>query len=286
MDKGKSENKRGVKYAYVTLLSSDNYLPGVIGLFQSVRETGTIYPFVVVVTSRVKEETILALQEFDMTIVTAPLIDPPKNVMKYNEEIGLGVWNNCFDKFHILNLDFIEKIVYLDADMEVRGNIDSLFNVSADVPRFVADPAPYFQITAFKDYTPNNAGMMVVRPSKDLFKEMTSMMMDYSKVDLQKTNEIVSDQSLFAIKFVSSFKSDGFLPFEFNYFYPYDRLYREKFSYVDPKIIHYAGMDKPWAVEDQEIMREPELLAYKNKIRTLVNFLGERGHSVEGFNPK
>lgn len=257
------------RYAYVTLLSSDNYLPGVLGLFNSLRATKTLYPFVVVAT-RVSEETIDILSKFDLTIVNAYPINPPENVAKYNKEIGLGIWNNCFDKFHIFNLDVFDKIIYLDADMEVLENVDELFRVKT--PGFVKDPAKHFQITDFKDYTTNNAGMMVIEPSVEVFKTLIEILENWGKVDVREKQIIVSDQYIFDSYYKDWFSENGFLDFSYNAFFPYLEFYSEENKVFSPKIIHYAGMDKPWKEPFNELLsyNSPIAFMYKAKLLALL----------------
>lgn len=254
------------KYAYVTLLSSDNYLPGVLGLFDSVRRSQTIYPFVVVAT-RISEKTLEILESFDMTVITAPPIDPPAKVAAYNKEIGLGIWNNCFDKFHIFNLTIFDKIIYLDADMEVISNIDELFSLGH--PGFVRDPAKFFQITDFKDYTTNNAGMMIIDPSTKVFEELVSIMKAYEEVDIRGKGIIVSDQLIFDSYYAEAFTKEGFLDFQYNSFFPYLDFYRGLFPNLAPKVIHYAGMEKPWTMSFSSLFLFKDDYAARYKMNLL-----------------
>lgn len=55
------------KYAYVTMLSTDSYLPGVLALFESIKKTNTeINDFVVIVNQEIKKETISRLKKMEL----------------------------------------------------------------------------------------------------------------------------------------------------------------------------------------------------------------------------
>ena len=55
------------KYAYVTMLSTDSYLPRVLALFESIKKTNTeINDFVVIVNQEIKKETISRLKKMEL----------------------------------------------------------------------------------------------------------------------------------------------------------------------------------------------------------------------------
>ena len=68
-----------------------------------------------------------------------------------------------YTKLHVWNLVEYEKVVYIDADTLIMSNIDELFRR----PPFAAAP-DVFPPDKF------NAGVMVVKPSKDTFQDMVA----------------------------------------------------------------------------------------------------------------
>lgn len=51
------------KYTYLTLLGSDNYLRGVLGLWKSLINQNSKYPLTVMVTNQVSENSIIELEK-------------------------------------------------------------------------------------------------------------------------------------------------------------------------------------------------------------------------------
>ena len=114
--------------AYATFLQGDNYLIGARVLFQSIKETKTKYPFVVMVTEEVTEvaRQILTMEGAIIKEVTK-VSNPKSDEIRYQ-------W--VYTKLRIWEFVEYDRIVFLDADIIVRTNIDELFTRS--LPPFCA----------------------------------------------------------------------------------------------------------------------------------------------------
>ena len=141
------------KYAYVCVLSTDNYLDGALILNENLRELNSKYELLCVVNDRLSEESIKTLHRFGIKT---------KNTRAIKTNMGIGRWNYTFDKLNIFSLVEYDKIVFLDLDLLILKNIDHLFNwdsiaAGLDMP---------WHDDEF------NSGVMVIEPNMDLYNDM------------------------------------------------------------------------------------------------------------------
>lgn len=110
------------KYAYTTLLATDDYLYGVLGLYFSLQNVKTKYDFVLIVTDGVSSETISILDDLKITYKCFPQCDftMPDTLYKAT-----------FNKFHLFQLNEYDKVCFLDGDAVVTSNMDHIFDMPA-----------------------------------------------------------------------------------------------------------------------------------------------------------
>ena len=110
--------------AFITLLSSENYLDAVLCLYDSYKKYNNTYPFVVAVTSPLCRRVIVEpLQKAGIVVEIVPeyqYTDNVKNIWKG------GTVLNTASKYSLFGLKQYEKLVYLDADMYIMDNIECL----------------------------------------------------------------------------------------------------------------------------------------------------------------
>lgn len=150
------------KYAYISVLSSDNFFPGLKNLIRSVKRTKPIYAFYVLmpISSSAKLQnkvSKLGVQVILSEDITLSCADQLSNTVQH--------WNNTFFKLNILNLTQFDKLVYLDSDMLVIKNLDHLFSY----PSFSATTGGK---AAHPEWTEFNSGIMVLSPNQDQFKRL------------------------------------------------------------------------------------------------------------------
>jgi hypothetical protein len=114
------------KYCYTTLLASDDYLYGVLGLYYSLLEVDSKYPLHIVVTDNISQDSLNILKQLDIPYNIFPRID------FLHEE---ALYQITFNKFHIFGLKEYDKVCFIDADAIVNKNIDLIF--SHPTPAFV-----------------------------------------------------------------------------------------------------------------------------------------------------
>ncbi|KAL3523724.1 hypothetical protein ACH5RR_016558 [Cinchona calisaya] len=141
--------------AYVTLLYGDEFLLGVRVLGKSIRDTGgSTKDMVVLVSDGVSHYATELLQADGWIVEKISLLANPNQVRPKR------FWG-VYTKLKIFNMTKYKKVVYLDADTIVVKNIEELFKCG----KFCAN---------LKHSERLNSGVMVVEPSEELFKDMTS----------------------------------------------------------------------------------------------------------------
>ena len=120
--------------AYVSLLfGSDKYLPGVKTLFSSLQRTNTPHALVCMVTHDVPLSALTELEGMGVTVVCVPYVEvecqpmrTKKQAQRYSQWIHLSL-----TKWRCLQLTQWSKVLFMDADLVVLKNIDSLFELPA-----------------------------------------------------------------------------------------------------------------------------------------------------------
>ncbi len=117
--------------SWVLLLTSNNYIDGVITTVKTLQSTNTQYPISILVTKDICIENIRILLSLGLHIFLVNKIKPTNS----GDEVALidletfeqPGFHAALSKFYIYNLTFFDKIVYLDSDIWVLKNIDDLF---------------------------------------------------------------------------------------------------------------------------------------------------------------
>ncbi len=149
-------------HAYITLLGTDGYLPGVLALAASLKSTQPCVPLHVAVAPRVSEHARQVLLTCHLpTIRLQESFDTDAESIAANLEAGVGHWSYTFDKLWLFELTKFEKLVYLDCDMLILHNVDELF----DRPHMSAVIAGQ---PAHPDWSNLNSGLMVIEPESGL----------------------------------------------------------------------------------------------------------------------
>ena len=101
--------------AYITLLSSRNYLPGVFALANSLRMVKSAYPLVCALSKGIgtEVEKDLDCQGIKCIRLNEDVVRPDANP----EKAAFSHWNFTFDKLLVWGLNDFEKLVFLDSDM-------------------------------------------------------------------------------------------------------------------------------------------------------------------------
>lgn len=267
------------KKSFLSILTSDNYILGLIVLYYSLLKTKTKYPFLVLLTPNISSKTlsILNTHSIQYKILETEILNPT-NVNKAHR------WFRTYSKINIFNQIQFDKIVYLDVDMLVLKNIDSLF----DKPHLSAtiDGDPLIKNNSNKKRI--NSGLLVFEPSRELFNDMSNKI---GKIEnLTYTGTFDRPKSGSDQDFLNAYypewgeKKDLHLDPRYNIFFyqldQYKKCFPKKCStHYWPFIIHYASFKKPWDFIESKESISPFIYVNNNlesrAIKLWIDFLKE-----------
>ena len=231
-----------MNYTFATLLSSSDYLLGVIVLYKSLQKYGkTQYPFLCVCSKSIKDDDISKLQKLGikckkLAISATEDIDLSEQPPEYQH------WNNTFDKLLLWGLTEYDKIVFLDSDMMVMDNIDDLF----EKPRLtgVALGQQLFNRNQL------NAGLIVIEPNEEICKQIISLIPETVNKYITERG-FVGDEEV-----INNYIPDWMDKPELHLHEGYNMVFRNMTAYhqlfnynygENIKVIHFIGRhDKPW----------------------------------------
>lgn len=237
-------------HAYITLLSTMNYLPGVITLAESLKRAGAVPPLIVGLSASIpaKAEALLTSRalQFMRLPADSPLPPVPGQTAHH--------WTNTFDKIHFFGLARFEKLVYLDSDMIVLDNIDHLF----EKPHMSAVAAGRL---VHADWTRLNSGLMVIEPEEGLPSRIAKMLEPALDRAAKLSSQAIGDQDLINEYYKDWPMQPGLhLDDGYNLFHAHADAYINDHGYgldhaarpasdLQPRpihVLHFSGPVKPW----------------------------------------
>lgn len=178
-------------YAYITLLSNDNYLEGVLLMHKSLQLVKTRYPLYCIINNNVGDYSRKVLQSFNIPIIEVENINMPKHIQEYNESKNPALaetWKYCLNKFHIFKMTQFDKIIFLDADLYFQQNVDHVFNYKHMTGAVDGE--------CFNLWLPNphlNTGFFVVEPNEELFNDIMKFT---ENLDVSLHDWCIADQEI------------------------------------------------------------------------------------------
>ncbi|GAB4820707.1 hypothetical protein N2152v2_007753 [Parachlorella kessleri] len=256
-----AKTEGGKKFAYVTLLTKDNYLPGVQALLRSVRLVGGSYPFIVLYTKGVSQSAVDALRQEGCVMQFAEQFQP-KGID--HSEYKRSLYLECWNKLRMWEMTQFDRLVYLDADMIVCRNIDHLFDLPTGGFYAVGDCYGGREFAEERDncchFTPEkvpeyfNAGFYVMTPSLEELRGMEEAL-----AEGRVTVRFFAEQDFLNGYFKGKWKH---LPYTYNaqkrIKYHHPTLWRME----DIHIVHIVD-EKPWDHRySEENMAYQEIMDY------------------------
>ncbi|KAF2095086.1 nucleotide-diphospho-sugar transferase, partial [Rhizodiscina lignyota] len=232
---------------YATLVTDSSYLAGAIVLAWSLQTCGSTLPLIVLYTPSVEEDAVrcLELESKQANIIlrkvytVLPPLDDPTKEESLDERFG-----DTWTKLRVFELVEYDKVCYLDADMLVLKNMDTVFSYAYALTSSVSlvatqlcccnlDPnerepenCPYTKEqdqpalagsnpTAADPRTHHliNSGLFVFNPSRELRDSIHSRLRNLTPSG--KVAE-VPDHAFFQ-DFLTNFFKDGFVPLRWYY---------------------------------------------------------------------
>jgi glycogenin len=227
---------------YITCVSTDNYIDGVLALNESLRRVKSAFPLVVLVSKGISDTGKHKIMQHGMEVIEATENILPSEAIAVNQTSNVSHWNFTFDKLLIFGLTQFEKLVFLDSDLLILENLDFLF----DKPHMTATKAD----TVIKDWNWLNSGTMVIVPDVDILEGLKR---EAKTIHSKRKN--AGDQDV-----VQEYYKDWnnhpelALPPKYNIFIYFLEEYTRKHGYnlksnnteKSIAIVHFAGKVKPW----------------------------------------
>lgn len=216
-------------YAYITLLSTLDYLPGVLVLGESLKRVNSVYPFAVGVTEDIYEQALPVLQKAGCIVEKIHHLEysdmMKKHALKQWGESCKSVFNTA-SKISLFELNDYDKLVYIDADTIVLQNVDELFNwPDGSMAKHPVD-----------DY--GFTGLMVFTPAHHK--------VELYKILIRETNCADGDL-LGELWFQTKYNPAYHIPSEYMEQYHCGLINESHVN--DYKIIHFCNNPKPWQKE-------------------------------------
>lgn len=260
-----SSNLREERRAWITLLSTDDYLPGIQALARSLKRAQTAYPLVVLM-HKVDEsnEVYRAVLNEGCHVRFIDDLIPTQYV-----DIAFPQFTNVWDKLRAFEIvDVCDRCVFMDGDIIVLKNMDELFDMEKDIefgavqtcscnfrglPKYPENwkpencPYTYEQNSSLPK--PNhsqmvitfNSGVFLYRPDLEVFKQMKEALNTWNITDFR-----FADQD-----FLNKFYENRWtrLAFEYNAVKLFMKSHPTIWDISQIKAVHFV-ISKPWKLED------------------------------------
>jgi glycogenin len=246
----------GQNFSYITVLSTDSYVEGVIVLHRSLVRSQARYPFLVLTTPNLTDSTIAQLQQSGIAYQPIPPIELNTALPTHQAR-----WQATYSKLQIFNQTQFDKLVYLDADMLVYQNLDDLFRQ----PHMAAVNAGGM-LPEYASWTEFNSGLMVIEPSHTLYTGMLAKLPDLylpAGGDQDFLNAYYPDWPQ---------QPEKHLDHAYNIFHEHVDRYQQLHGYKltgkhkPIKVIHYVGERKPWLIKATLLEQQRPSLKTATKI--------------------
>lgn len=235
-----------MNYAYVSVLTTESYLIGILSVAECLKRVNSKFPFYVVITDNISKETEMLLNKYEIKTIRRKSLEIPQTIKQKNSQSFFAHWTNTFDKLSIFELTQFDKIIYLDSDMYIRKNIDSLFNKKnmSTPPNRKYGP----NITPPPELT---SAILVIEPKNGLLNSFLEIMQTISN-----KNGAIGDQDILQ-EFYKDWKNqnDLHLDVKYNTFFTYLDYYitYKGYSLNDIYVFHFILSKKPWEFSLQTI---------------------------------
>ncbi|KAH7886130.1 glycosyltransferase family 8 protein [Phlebopus sp. FC_14] len=224
-----------IRYAFVTLLTSDSYLPGALAIAGALKDIHRSrppdhqvkYDTVCMVTPETLDVTSIKLlrRAFDVVIGIEVIAQPQTQGLAL---LGRPDLDTVLTKLHVFRLTQYAKVIFLDADVLPLRPLTHLFALDHD---FSAAPD-----VGWPDIF--NSGVMVLSPGEDNFKQLQGLLKTRGSWD-------GGDQGL-----LNEWRGDNWNRLSFTYnttptaAYTYAPAYERFGSQISA--VHFIGPNKPW----------------------------------------
>ena len=238
--------------AYITLLSSIDYLDGVLVLNETLKRVESKYPLYCMLAKNIGSDVKAILEQYGISYLQLENTVHEGFVSSNSErhDWDYSNWNYTFDKILVWELTQFDKLVFVDSDMIVVNNIDHLFEHQP----FSASLAGVLFPTNH-DIKILNSGLMVIEPNLDVANKMKQIAKRLIP-EMQEKNLPLGDQDIINEYFNDWFEHKQLILDDgYNLYAHYLQSYMRHFGYSINNggskriyIIHFVGRQKPWMI--------------------------------------
>lgn len=234
------------RFTYATLLTSDDYLPGVALLKASLEKVHTEYPLLVMTTGNLSDITLHELQKLDVVIKEVPQIHIAR-LEEHNKTINPSlatVWADVLAKLNVWKFTEYNKIIMCDCDLMFLKNVDHCF----DFPNMTAAlDGEYFNLWPNQPHF--NSGFFVLEPDIHIFNDILSFAENLDPAPLRDyfgRPYVIADQEILNI-FYKDWQEHSELHLNkyYNVFAPHIHKACLQDILSNAYFIHFTG-SKPW----------------------------------------
>ena len=248
--------------AWATLLTQPGYLVGVQALQKSLRNVASRYPLVVMVTENIDA---LSRQTLEAEGCLVREVQPVSPNSSLEHHYANARFSEVWTKLAVWQLTEFERIVFLDADMLVIGNMDELFtlpladdeiaachacrcnpNKISSYPKSWRPENCFYSYCGSVDHTEQldevdnylNGGFLVLRPDRAVYDDMLDKLAELS--DLSRY--LFAEQDFLNDYYHQRWKP---LPYIYNALKTLPFQHASMWKMGEVKNVHYI-IDKPW----------------------------------------
>ncbi len=281
-----------IRCSYITVLSTDRYIEGVLVLYYSLRQTQPKYPFLVLTTPNLNDRTYQILNQHGISYrPIAPIVLHTEVQARQQLQARQQHWQWTYAKLQIFNQVQFDKLVYLDADMLICQNIDELFSK----PHMSAVNAGG-RLPENSTWKQLNSGLMVIEPAFSIYDDMMA------KLPLLYTPSGGDQDFLHAYYPDWANRPELHLDHTYNVFHTHLDRYHQLFGYEltrdrqardrqasdrqassrpPVKVIHFIGEYKPWLIKAEitqasTSVRKTTSLQLKDVVKKIIRSVQKR----------
>jgi alpha-N-acetylglucosamine transferase len=262
--------------AWVTLLTHSSYMPGVLALGRSLKNVGSQYPLIIMVTDTVEGELRSQLTAEGHLLQSIERLDPK---LELGASYLFSHYSEVWTKLRVWEMETLERAILLDADMVLLKNMDELFDIELPEDGVAACHACKCNYHKMSKYPPSwipencfftrcettgeakfglaesddyfNAGLIVLQPNKGVLEEI----IDRIEAIAPERKLPFPEQDILNDHFQGRWQTLSYIynaPKQLSFGHP------RTWSINDIKNLHYT-LKKPWEVEPGEVDEYTEL---------------------------
>lgn len=216
---------------FVTVLSTINYLPGVIQLKNNLKTYNK--KLFLVVPTNLKSKSFL-FRKLDLDVIYIDNLEMPSDVLDKFLDTSKIHWKSTFFKLKLFSIESFanDKVIYIDSDIYIRNGLYDIENKPELSFVFDSDFMINSKISGI------NSGVFTFKYDINFYNLLLKSIFDVSKFKSEFGDQDVISYVLSQ----NNFSDVNKLPILFNAnFFLVDKYEKQKISFI-----HFIGPKKPW----------------------------------------